>query len=104
MLAHFLVEETFSLSSRRLFVVHGRILDGVVRRGQRVRAPSGLDAPVEAIEFVLLSVNPGRENPALAFRYRDVAELARWQALGLAGQTLELADGGELSRDRDAAV
>jgi hypothetical protein len=104
MFAHFLVEETFSVSSRESFVVHGRIVDGVVRRGQRVRAPSGLDAPVEAIEFVLLSVSPGRENPALVFRYRDVDELARWQALGLTGQTLELEDGGEFSRDRDAAV
>jgi hypothetical protein len=103
MLAHFLVEKTFSLSSCQLFVVHGTILDGVVRRGQRVRAPSGLDTPVEAIAFVLLSVSPGRENPALAFRYRDVAELARWQALGLAGRTLKLED-GELPRHRDAAV
>src|SRR4051812_23580063 len=83
MFAHFLVEETFSVSSRESFVVHGRIVDGVVRRGQRVRAPSGLDAPVEAIEFVLLSVSPGRENPALVFRYRDVDKLARWQALDL---------------------
>jgi hypothetical protein len=104
MSAHFLVEDTFPLSSRRLFVVHGRIVDGTVRRGQRVRAPSGLDAPVEAIEFMLLSVSPGRENPALVFRYRDVDQLAQWQALGLVGQTLELEDGGELPRDRDAAV
>ena len=104
MSAHFLVEDTFRLARREIFVVHGRIVDGAVRSGQRVRAPSGLDAPVEAIEFVLLSVSPGRENPALVFRYRDVDELARWQALGLAGQTLELEDGGELSRDPDAAV
>jgi translation elongation factor EF-Tu-like GTPase len=104
MSARFLVEDTFCLASREMFVVYGRIVDGTVKRGQRVRAPSGLDAPVEAIEFVLFSVSPGRENPALVFRYRDMEELARWQGLGLAGQTLELADGSELSLARDAAV
>ncbi|MEA2761524.1 MAG: hypothetical protein QOD47_808 [Gemmatimonadaceae bacterium] len=104
MSAHFLVEDTFRLASREIFVVHGRIVDGAVQRGQHVRVPSGLDAPVEAIEFVLLSASEGRENPALVFRYRDMDQLARWQALGLAGQMLELQDGGELSAGRDAAV
>ena len=105
MSAHFLVEDTFRLARREIFVVHGRIVHGAVQRGQRVRAPSGLDAPVETVEFVLLSASEGRrENPALVFRYRDMDQLARWEALGLAGQTLELEDGGELSGGRDAAV
>ena len=50
---------------------------------------------------MLLSASEGRENPALTFKYRDEAQLARWQALPLAGQTLELEDGetpGEYGR------
>ena len=93
MTAQFLVEETFHLDSRGVFVVHGRILEGTVRRGQRVRAPVELDAPVDEVGFVLLSATEGRENPSLAFKYRDQAQLARWQALGLTGKTIELDDG-----------
>lgn len=88
--ARFAVEGTFQVVSRGLFVVYGRIADGTVRMGQRVRAPSGIDATVSAVEFVLLSATQGRENPALGLRYRDAGELARWQALNLTGQTLEL--------------
>jgi hypothetical protein len=100
MKARFLVEDTFVLASRGIFVVHGKILDGTVRRGQRVRAPRGVDAPIDSVEFLLLSADEGsensalrfRENPALAFRYRDEVQLAAWQALALKGQTLELGD------------
>jgi len=92
MTARLLVEGSFALPSRRLFVAHGRILDGILRIGQRVRAPSGLDAPVAAVEFVLLSATAGRENPALAFAYQSEDQLSRWQALTLAGRTLELED------------
>ncbi len=93
MTARFLVNATFNLSSRAVFVVHGQVLEGAVRRGQRVRAPEGLDAEVEQIEFVLISAQKGRENPALVFRYRDETQLARWQSLSLEGQTLVLEDG-----------
>jgi len=104
MRARFLVEDTFQLSRLGIFVVHGRILDGTVRPGQRVRTPPGLDAPVDRVEFVLLSASEGRENPALTFKYRDEAQLARWQALPLAGQTLELEDGETLGEYGRAAV
>ncbi|MGH8622639.1 MAG: hypothetical protein ACRET3_10910 [Burkholderiales bacterium] len=104
MTARFLVEDVFRLTSRGIFVVHGRILEGTVRRGQRVQAPPGLDAPVDAIEVVLLSVNEGRENPALTFKYRDESQVARWQALGLVGQTLVLEDGEAAVQDPDSAV
>ena len=87
------VKNTVRLSSRGVFVVHGRIIDGTISRGQRVHRPPGLDAPVAGVEFVLLSASEGRENPALTFKYRDEAQLARGQALDLMGQTLELEDG-----------
>jgi hypothetical protein len=92
MTARFLVEQSFPLRSRQLFVVHGQILDGVLRIGQSVRAPQGIDAPVAGVEFALLSATEGRENPALTFRYGSDAQLARWQALALGGATLELED------------
>jgi hypothetical protein len=103
MSARFLVEDTFRIPSRQLFVAHGRILAGTISAGQHVTVPLGLDAPVDAIEWVLLSASEGRENPALCFRYRDEAELAQWQGLGLAGQTLELTDAAT-GPDRDRAV
>ena len=93
MTARFLVEDSFPVRSRRIFVVHGQILDGVLRIGQRVRTPLGLDVPVSGVEFALLSATAGRENPALTFTYESDAQLARWQALAMAGETLELADG-----------
>jgi len=102
--ARFVVEDTFRLSRLGIFVVHGRILDGTIRPGQRVRTPPGLDAPVDRVEFVLLSASEGRENPALTFKYRDEAQLARWQALPLAGQTLELVDGEVPGQHGGAAV
>jgi translation elongation factor EF-Tu-like GTPase len=101
--ARFQVEDTFRSETRGLFVAHGRILDGTVRRGQRVVAPPGLPAPVDTVEFVLLSASEGRENVALCFRYRDDEQLAQWQSLGLAGQILELAD-SVAGEDRAAAV
>ena len=93
MSARFRVADTFDVRVRSLFVAHGQIVTGAIRVGQRVISPAGLEAPVAAIEVVLLSATEGRENPALGFKYRDDAELARWQGLGLAGQTLELTDG-----------
>jgi len=102
--ARFLVEDTFRLSSRGVFVVHGRIVEGTIRVGQRVRAPWQLDAPVHSVEFVLLSASEGRENPALVFKYSDEAQLARWQALPLTGETLELEDGDVPAERRRAAV
>ena len=101
--AKFLVEDTFKLTSRGIFVAHGKILAGTVRRGQHVVVPPSLTARVDAVEFVLLSATEGRENVALCFRYRDDEELARWRGLGLGAQTLELADSGN-GEDRAPAV
>jgi len=95
--ARFRVQDTFEIASRQIFVAHGEILAGTLRRGQHVVAPLGLSAPVDAIESVLLSGTEGRANVALCFRYRDRGELAQWQSLALTGRTLELTD----ARDGD---
>jgi hypothetical protein len=88
--ARFAVEGTFQLESRRAFVVHGQIIEGVIQVGQHVRAPAGIEVPVSAIGFILLSATEGRENPALSFCYRSEDELTRWRALILNGEVLEL--------------
>jgi translation elongation factor EF-Tu-like GTPase len=91
--ARFQVEDTFKIASRRVFVAHGKVLAGTVRRGQHVVVPPGLSAPVDAVESVLLSATEGRANVALCFRYNTEEDLAQWRSLGLIGQTLELTDG-----------
>ena len=101
--ARFQVEDTFEIASRGIFVAHGTILVGTVCRGQRVVVPSGLNAPVDAVESVLLSATERRENVALCFRYHGDEELAQWQSLSLAGRILELTD-GVAGEDRAPAV
>ena len=103
MSARFRVEDTFLIPTRSIVVAHGQILAGTVYAGQRAVSANGFDAPVNAIEFVLLSATEGRENPALCFKYQSDIELAQWLALDLAGQTLELTDSGP-ERDRGPAV
>ena len=101
--ARFQVDDTFEITSRRLFVAHGTTLAGTVHPGQRVVVPSGLNVPVDAVESVLLSATEGRANVALCFRYRTDEELAQLQSLDLAGQTLELTVGAT-GGDRAQAV
>jgi hypothetical protein len=92
-MARFLVRKTFSIPSRSLFVTAGEVVQGAVEVGQVVRAPLGLDALVEGVESVLYSAADGRSDVALIFRYSDANHLARWEALGLTGQTIELERG-----------
>ena len=75
-----------------MFVVHGRIVAGFLRVGQRIITPPGLDVPVAAVEYVRTATGR-RENPAACFEYRDDHQLAAWEALDLVGQTIELETG-----------
>lgn len=86
----FLVEDTFFMKPRGVFVAHGQLLDGTVAAGERVTAPGGVSASIAAVEFVLLSATEGRENLALCFRVRAEGELARWRQAIRAGETLEI--------------
>lgn len=67
--------------------MHGRILEGFLRVGQRVTSPHALDSPVVAVEQVR-TVTGRRENPAACFEYRDDEQLATWEGFNLVGQTL----------------
>jgi hypothetical protein len=86
----FLVEETFSLAARGLFVAHGQLVEGTVVARECVTAAGGVRATIGAVEFVLLSAVQGRENLALCFRFRDEAELARWRQAILPGEMLDI--------------
>jgi len=86
----FLVEGTFSLAGRSLFVAHGQLSEGTVVARECVTAAGGVRATISAVEFVLLSAVEGRENLALCFRFRDEAELARWRQAILPGETLDI--------------
>jgi hypothetical protein len=97
MRSRFLVTDTFNLGIGSYFVIVGEVLEGTVRPGQMVRTPAGLDAPVHGVEIIS---GQGRAKPALTFRYRDVAELAAWEALKLPGHTIELDDPDNASDDR----
>jgi hypothetical protein len=86
--ARFRVEQTFAINLRSFFVVSGVVTEGEIAVGQYLCAPFNLGVPIEAIEWVLR--RDYREEPALVFRYRDAAELARWKALEWAGQVLDV--------------
>ena len=88
--ARFRVHGSFPLRSRSVLAVYGAVSSGAVRAGQRVLAPPGLDAPVDAVEFVLVVARRGRAEPALCFRYETEPDLARWQALVPPGTELVL--------------
>ncbi|HEX6749797.1 MAG TPA: hypothetical protein VF092_21070 [Longimicrobium sp.] len=90
--ARFRVNGVFSLRSRSIFVVHGEITEGTVRIGQRVLSPEALDAPVHALEFVLVSATTGQDDLALVFRFPDEETLARWTAAVEVGMEIVLED------------
>ena len=80
--AQFLAKESFVIESRCIFVIHGEILAGTIRAGQRALS-RGFDARVDAVESVLLSAATGQAAAALCFRFLDQSQLAQWQGLDL---------------------
>ncbi|HET7464885.1 MAG TPA: hypothetical protein VFJ82_26820 [Longimicrobium sp.] len=90
--ARFRVTGSFSLPPpRSLFVVSGQVADGVVRRGQRVIEPAGIDAPVHGLEYLRLRPSSGTEERALTFVFPDPETLGRWKVLVQPGIELVLA-------------
>jgi GrpB-like predicted nucleotidyltransferase (UPF0157 family) len=83
----FQVRDVVHLESRRMFFLFGSIArwGGGVGVGERVVAPPGLDAPIAAVESVLLSAERHESEVGLGFRYADTAELERWMRLPLRG-------------------
>ena len=95
MTARIHVHGCFHLQLRALFVVHGAVMDGRATVGSYVWNVPGLDQPVDALESVLLSATTGESTTGVCFRYRDEAELHRWQAATLTCEVLELREPNE---------
>ena len=89
MSGRFLARGAFQSESRGLFVVHGALLDGMVRVGQIASAP-GFKARVHGVEHVRL--NASEEDLALTFLPPSHGDVAGWIALQLAGGELTLSE------------
>ena len=92
MSARFRVNGAFALRGRPVFVVHGEIVEGTVRPGQRVLSPAVLDTPVRSVESLTLRASEGIADVALVFDLPGEATLARWTATVQAGMEMQLAD------------
>lgn len=92
MAARFEVKRCMTLEDRGLFVLVGRILDGMVQVGMQASAetdgPESFRAPIHSVEFV--EGEGGGVEPALTFHYRDPEKLRRWQALAWDGRVLKI--------------
>lgn len=85
--ARFRVHDTFTLQSRRMFVIAGDIVEGTVRVGMQVEVPLNdslsVTAPVAAVEFV---DGPGPQSRVgLGIRYEDDDELEMLRGLNIGG-------------------
>lgn len=81
---------SFYQESRDLLVVHGELLDGVVRIGQYVSAPADFPARVHDVEVVRLP--DGHEDLALMFLPASAAQAAEWQQRRFDDVLLDLAE------------
>jgi hypothetical protein len=88
--ARFKAAGSFELESRGLFIIHGELADGVARIGQFASASTGFLGRVHGVELVRLA--DGHEDLALTFVPRDAAEAARWRAVAIVGEELNLAE------------
>ena len=101
--ARFRIERTIQIEIRRLFVLAGEVLDGIVRPGQRL-VTSRIDAPVASVESVLVSASTGLSWVGLAFRYESQEQLRRWAELKLEGSTIQLEPDVEPFQSGDIVV
>jgi hypothetical protein len=86
---------TFHLRSRKIFVIYGDVLSGVVRSGMTLALPFNgslsLSGRVAAVEFVDL-VPQRRAYVGLVMAYDDPEELDIWEAVSIADEVLEISD------------
>ena len=85
MTAKFHCEETFTVPSRRLFVLAGEIMDGVVRCGMTIQVPTGegtrLSCVVNSVELISTADKWGRVG--LAIECADDTELQSMSDLNI---------------------
>jgi hypothetical protein len=91
--AVFAAKGSFGIPSRRLFVISGEILSGLVRNGMtmkvRLNSTLAFDLPISAVEMV--KKVDGSE-VGLCTVCRDADELSLLKGLNIAGETIEIGD------------
>jgi hypothetical protein len=91
-MSKFRVNDTFTLESRRLFVLAGSIVEGQIRAGMIVNAPLNssllISGQIHSVEFARRS--GGRDDVCLCIAYEDSDELGLWKALNLQNETLDV--------------
>lgn len=94
--ALFNAKASFHIPSRRLFVISGDILSGVVKKGMtmKIRMNSSLDVslPIDSVEFV---TKKGGNEIGLTTVCRDENELSMLQDLNIGGEQIEIEDPAE---------
>jgi len=100
MSAVFNAATSFSLPSRRWFVISGDIASGVVKKGMtmhvRMNSSLALTLPIAAVEIV---TKEGRSEVALCTPYRDDNELSMLQSLNIGGEEIQI-DGSAMDEER----
>ena len=91
--AQFHATTSFAIPSRRMFVISGDVVSGVVKKGMtmNVRFNSGfaLSLPIESIEFV---DKKDRSEVGLTTICRDAEELEFLKGLKIGDEEIEIAD------------
>jgi|GEM_PF-1477571 len=94
--ALFNAKASFSIPSRRLFVISGEILSGIVKKGMtmkvRMNSAFALSLPIEGVEVV--TKKEGSE-VGLTTLCRDADELSMLQSLNIGGEQIEIEDSEE---------
>jgi hypothetical protein len=84
---------SFTLPSRRWFVISGEIASGVVKKGMtmhvRMNSSLAISLPIEAVEIV---TKDGRSEVGLCTSYSDPDELSMLQGLNIGGEKIEIDD------------
>lgn len=94
MRAIFMVNQSFVLHSRSLFVFAGEIVEGPVRPGMSISIDFNeslrMDIPIEGVELLQ---NDGGELAALTVTLEDPVDADFLQQLDFAGENLVVSDG-----------
>ena len=96
-MSKFRVTDTFSLESRRLFVLAGSIVEGEIQAGMIVRVPLSssvsVSGPIHSVEFARRA--GGWEDVCFCIAYDDPSELATWRGISIGGETIEILPGDQ---------
>jgi hypothetical protein len=94
--AQFHANASFTIASRRMFVISGDIVSGAVKKGMtmniRVNSGFALSLPIESVEFV---DKKDRREIGLTTICRDADELEFLQSLKIEDEDIEISDSSD---------